>query len=232
MLAMRGKPEHMQALAEHGIAPIDMVVVNLYRFEEVAAKADATLEELIENIDIGGPTMIRSAAKNYQDVAVVVSPADYAAILEELRDQARGSPGDPVASGEEGLPHDRRLRCAPSAPAWRRSARTTAARGVRISARRKLMDLRYGENPHQSAALYGRRGAGIAGAEQLHGKELSYNNLVDLDAALATGLRISSIRPRPSSSTPIRAAARSEATLARSLPEGAGDATRFRRMAA
>src|ERR1700723_2839825 len=84
MLAMRGKPEHMQALAEHGIAPIDMVVVNLYRFADVAAKADATLEELIENIDIGGPTMIRAAAKNYQDVAVVVSPDDYPAILEEL----------------------------------------------------------------------------------------------------------------------------------------------------
>ncbi len=75
----------MQAIAEHGIAPIDMVVVNLYRFEEVAAKPGARLEELIENIDIGGPTMIRAAAKNYQDVAVVVSPADYPAILEELR---------------------------------------------------------------------------------------------------------------------------------------------------
>ena len=81
ILAMREKPDHMRALAEHGIAPIDMVVVNLYRFEDVAAKAGATLEELIENIDIGGPTMIRAAAKNYQDVAVVTSPADYAPIL-------------------------------------------------------------------------------------------------------------------------------------------------------
>src|ERR1022692_3489447 len=78
ILAMRGKAEHMQALAAHGIRPIDMVVVNLYAFEEVAARADAGLAELIENIDIGGPTMIRSAAKNHQDVAVVVSPADYA----------------------------------------------------------------------------------------------------------------------------------------------------------
>src|SRR5580704_4882613 len=85
MLAMRSRPEHMQSLAEHGIAPIDMVVVNLYRFADVAAKADATREELIENIDIGGPTMIRAAAKNYQDVAVVVSPQDYTPILEELR---------------------------------------------------------------------------------------------------------------------------------------------------
>src|SRR6202035_1441652 len=85
MLAMRGRPEHMQALAQHGIAPIDMVVVKLYRFEDAAAKADATREELIENIDIGGPTMIRAAAKNYQDVAVVVSPCDYGAVLQEIR---------------------------------------------------------------------------------------------------------------------------------------------------
>jgi phosphoribosylaminoimidazolecarboxamide formyltransferase / IMP cyclohydrolase len=178
MLAMRDRPEHMQALAQHGIAPIDMVVVNLYRFEDIAARADATLEELIENIDIGGPTMIRAAAKNYQDVAVVVSPCDYAPILEELR--AHGT-----------LSHDTHWRLA------RKAFRTTAGYDAAISARLetgatpaelnirapKLMDLRYGENPHQSAALYGRRGEGVAGAEQLHGKELSYNNLVDLDAA-------------------------------------------------
>jgi phosphoribosylaminoimidazolecarboxamide formyltransferase/IMP cyclohydrolase len=178
MLAMRGKPEHMQALAEHGIAPIDMVVVNLYRFADVAAKADATLEELIENIDIGGPTMIRAAAKNYQDVAVVVSPQDYTPILEELR--AHGA-----------LAPETHWRLA------KKAFRTTAEYDAAISARLeadatpvdlnirapKLMDLRYGENPHQSAALYGRRGEGVAGAEQLHGKELSYNNLVDLDAA-------------------------------------------------
>src|SRR5580698_6405959 len=178
MLAMRGRPEHMQALARHGIAPIDMVVVNLYRFADVAAKADATLEELIENIDIGGPTMIRAAAKNYQDVAVVVSPQDYAPILEELR--AHGA-----------LAPETHWRLA------KKAFRTTAEYDAAISARLeadstpdalnirapKLMDLRYGENPHQSAALYGRRGEGVAGAEQLHGKELSYNNLVDLDAA-------------------------------------------------
>src|SRR5690348_2084462 len=89
ILAMRDKPEHMQALAAHGIQPIDMVVVNLYAFERTAARAGATLEEMIENIDIGGPTMIRSAAKNYQDVAVVVSPEDYAAIARELREHDR-----------------------------------------------------------------------------------------------------------------------------------------------
>src|SRR5580700_6561389 len=85
ILAMRGKPEHMQALAAHSIQPIDMVVVNLYAFEEVAAKADASMADLIENIDIGGPTMISSAAKNYHDVAVVVSPGDYAGIVYEMK---------------------------------------------------------------------------------------------------------------------------------------------------
>ena len=183
MLAIRGRADHMKSLAEHGIAPIDMVVVNLYRFEEVAARADAHREELIENIDIGGPTMIRAAAKNYQDVAVVVSPDDYAAVLEEMR-----------ASGGD-LARETKWRLA------RKAFRTTADYDAAISARLdlgeaagplprdlrlrapKLMDLRYGENPHQSAALYGARGEGIAGAAQLQGKELSYNNLVDLDAA-------------------------------------------------
>ncbi|HWD00676.1 MAG TPA: bifunctional phosphoribosylaminoimidazolecarboxamide formyltransferase/IMP cyclohydrolase [Candidatus Sulfopaludibacter sp.] len=184
ILAIRGNAAHMKALEEHGIAPIDMVVVNLYRFEDVAAKPGVTLEELIENIDIGGPTMIRAAAKNHQDVAVVVSPQDYAAILAELK-----------ANGGE-LSHEFKWNLA------RKAFRTTAEYDAAITARLaqvdtpagplphelnlrapKAMDLRYGENPHQSAALYGKKGKGIAGAEQLHGKELSYNNLVDLDAA-------------------------------------------------
>jgi phosphoribosylaminoimidazolecarboxamide formyltransferase/IMP cyclohydrolase len=183
ILAVRGNAGHMRAIGEHAIAPIDMVVINLYRFEEAAAKADARMEDLIENIDIGGPAMIRSAAKNHQDVAVVVSPADYDAILTELR--ANGG----------ALSAETHWRLA------KKAFRTTADYDAAISARLeqvdspgplpldlnlrapKLMDLRYGENPHQQAALYGRRGAGIAGAEQLHGKELSYNNLVDLDAA-------------------------------------------------
>jgi phosphoribosylaminoimidazolecarboxamide formyltransferase/IMP cyclohydrolase len=174
----------MRALAEHGIQPLDMVVVNLYAFEKVAAQAGASLEDLIENIDIGGPTMIRSAAKNYQDVAVVTSPGDYTAILEEMR------------STGGTLSRETHWRLA------RQAFRTTADYDRAISARLsqvdaeptalpeildirapRLMDLRYGENPHQQAALYGRQGQGIAGAKQLHGKELSYNNLVDLDAA-------------------------------------------------
>jgi phosphoribosylaminoimidazolecarboxamide formyltransferase / IMP cyclohydrolase len=183
ILAIRERQDHMRALAEHEIAPIDMVVVNLYRFEAVAAKAGASLEELIENIDIGGPTMIRAAAKNYQDVAVVVSPSDYHSILEELRTNGCT------------LSLETKWRLA------RKAFRTTADYDSAISARldreaepgplpagllvraSKIMPLRYGENPHQSAALYGEPGIGIAGADQLQGKELSYNNLVDLDAA-------------------------------------------------
>jgi phosphoribosylaminoimidazolecarboxamide formyltransferase / IMP cyclohydrolase len=184
ILAMRSKPEHMRAIAEHGIPPIDLVCVNLYEFEKVAARKDAPLEELIENIDIGGPTMIRAAAKNWQDVAVVTAASDYAAIVAELQ------------ASDGMLSSDTKWRLAKKAFA------TTAAYDRAVSARlaeipptgevlpgmldirapRKLV-LRYGENPHQAAALYASGGTGIAGAEQLHGKELSYNNLVDLDAA-------------------------------------------------
>ena len=183
ILAVRGKAEHMASLAAHEIRPIDMVIVNLYEFEKVAANPNADIAELIENIDIGGPTMIRSAAKNYQDVAIVVSPADYPAIAQELR------AGGGSLSGET---HWRLAR-----KAFRATAdydRAISARLARIDDTSalpptldlradKLLDLRYGENPHQSAALYGAAGSGIAGAAQLQGKELSYNNLVDLDAA-------------------------------------------------
>ena len=185
ILAMRSNAAHMAALHDHHIHPIELVVVNLYQFEKVAASADAPLHQLIENIDIGGPTMIRSAAKNYQDVAVVVSPSDYDLILAEMRENG----GDLTATTR-----------------WRlaqKAFRTTAEYDRAISARlalvgdsapapalpdpldiraAKRMDLRYGENPHQSAALYGGT-LGVAGGEQIGGKELSYNNLVDLDAA-------------------------------------------------
>jgi phosphoribosylaminoimidazolecarboxamide formyltransferase / IMP cyclohydrolase len=191
ILAIRANAEHMRAIGEHAITPIDMAVINLYRFEEAASKADARMEDLIENIDIGGPAMIRSAAKNHQDVAVVVSPSDYQPILEELR------------ANHGSLSPQTHWRLA------KKAFRTTADYDAAISARLeqvdtpgplpldlnlrapKLMDLRYGENPHQQAALYGRRGVGIAGAEQLHGKELSYNNLVDLDAAYQLAIEFS-----------------------------------------
>ena len=182
ILAIRSRPEHMRAIEQHGIPPIDLVCVNLYEFEKVAARKDAPIEELIENIDIGGPTMIRAAAKNWQDVAVVTSPDDYHAIVEELR------------SGSLSAETHWRL----AKKAFAATATYDRAISMRLSeipptgeplpstldvrAPRKLA-LRYGENPHQSAALYAVGGTGIAGAEQIQGKELSYNNLVDLDAA-------------------------------------------------
>ncbi len=184
ILAMRSNPEHMSAIAAHGIPKIDLVVVNLYEFEKFAAKPNATLEELIENIDIGGPSMIRGAAKNWQDVGIVTSPSDYAPLLEELR------------ANNTSLSEATHWRLAKAAFA------TTAAYDRAIANRLaqipptgevlpatldirapRTLSLRYGENPHQSAALYTTSKTGIAGAEQLQGKELSYNNLVDLDAA-------------------------------------------------
>ena len=191
ILAMRSNSEHMAALEAHKIPRIDMVVVNLYPFEKVAADPHASIPELIENIDIGGPTMIRAAAKNFQDVAVVVSPGDYPALLEELK----GSGG--------ALSHGTLWRLA------QKAFSSTAAYDRAISARLariqiedgqfadhdrvlpeildvrapRSLSLRYGENPHQSAALYSTGAGGVASARQLQGKELSYNNLVDLDAA-------------------------------------------------
>jgi len=185
LLAIRSNPQHQAAVKEHGIEYIDLVIVNLYPFEKTAAKPGVTLEELIENIDIGGPSMLRSAAKNFEDVTVLVDAADYAGVLEEL-DKTGGS-----------ISRETRARLA------RKAFATTAAYDSAISTTlqkiagaefpealhlnyRKVMDLRYGENPHQKAALYRNpvtAGRGLAAAPQLQGKELSYNNLVDLEAA-------------------------------------------------
>ncbi len=185
ILAIRANTGHMRSIADHSIPTIDMVVVNLYAFEKVAAHKGAPLAELIENIDIGGPTLIRAAAKNYQDVAVVVGPEDYAAVLEELHERD-GELCEPT------LWRLARKAFATTASYDRAISNTLAEVGsgadsilpamLDIRAPR-AMDLRYGENPHQSAALYSTRTGGIAAAEQLQGKELSYNNLVDLDAA-------------------------------------------------
>ncbi len=193
ILHIRANPKHAAAVSEHGIAPIDMVVVNLYAFEKTAAKPGVPFEELIENIDIGGPSMIRSAAKNFQDVAVVTSPADYAAIAGEMN----GSGGE--------LSLATRWRLARQAfaltSAYDSAIASTLERievtdgkfhfatdcgfpqTLRLSFQKK-MGLRYGENPHQRAAVYAdSSGQGVAHGQQLQGKELSYNNLVDLQAA-------------------------------------------------
>jgi len=184
ILAMRSRAEHMSAIEAHGIPRIDLVCVNLYEFEKVAANPDAPLGDLIENIDIGGPTMIRAAAKNYQDVAVVTSPADYHALIEELRaTDGALSPETHWKLAKQAFAataaYDRAVskRLAEIPPTGDVLPSTLDIRAPRA------IVLRYGENPHQSAALYATGKTGIAGAVQLHGKELSYNNLVDLDAA-------------------------------------------------
>ena len=190
ILHRREDPRHVAAVAEHGIAPIDMVVVNLYAFEKTAAKQGVKFEELIENIDIGGPSMIRSAAKNFHDVAIVTSPADYDSIADELS-QSGGS-----------LSHETKWRLAQKAfamtaaydSAIASTLETINANGSRSEADtfpatlrftfQKNLDLRYGENPHQKAAMYSDgSGTGVANARQLQGKELSFNNIVDLQAA-------------------------------------------------
>jgi phosphoribosylaminoimidazolecarboxamide formyltransferase / IMP cyclohydrolase len=180
ILGIRANAEHMTALAEHQIPLIDMVVVNLYAFEKVAARPGVTREELIENIDIGGPTMIRAAAKNWQDVAVVTDAADYPALLSEL-----SAHGELSEETHWGLMQKAFVRTAEYdraiAQKLTQSEETfPATLDLRVPRR---FTLRYGENPHQQAALYAVGHAGVAGAEQLQGKELSYNNLVDLDAA-------------------------------------------------
>ncbi len=201
ILHIRGNAGHVASAREHGIQPIDMVVVNLYAFEKTASKPGVHFDEVIENIDIGGPSMVRSAAKNFRDVAIVTSPDDYLAIAQEMAS----------SGGELGL-----------ATRWRLAQKafaTTAAYDSAIAATlagtsldesvaqfqlpqdtpaktgndfpavlridlNKTMDLRYGENPHQRAAMYSDgSGAGVANGKQLQGKELSFNNIVDLQAA-------------------------------------------------
>jgi phosphoribosylaminoimidazolecarboxamide formyltransferase/IMP cyclohydrolase len=187
VLAVRDDPGHVAAMREHGIEPIDLVVCNLYPFEATVAKAGASHEEIVENIDIGGPTLVRAAAKNYRDVAVVVEPGQYSAVLEEMK------------RTDGGLALETRERLA--AAAYARIAAYDAAVAGYFARRggadslppalavhwTKRFDLRYGENPHQKGAFYVdpvAARASIASAEVLHGKELSYNNILDLDSAL------------------------------------------------
>jgi phosphoribosylaminoimidazolecarboxamide formyltransferase/IMP cyclohydrolase len=194
ILHIRGNAEHMAAVREHGIEPIDMVVVNLYAFEKTAAKPGAAFSDIIENIDIGGPSMVRSAAKNFEDVAIVTSVADYSLIADELAANA-GSLGRATrwrlaraafavtAAYDAGIATTLESIAAPAAhgePAvFDAEAMPTA---IRVIDPLKTV-LRYGENPHQKAALYvDGSGRGVAAAKQLQGKELSYNNIVDLDA--------------------------------------------------
>jgi phosphoribosylaminoimidazolecarboxamide formyltransferase/IMP cyclohydrolase len=199
ILAVRDNPEHIKTLQEHDIQPIDLVVCNLYPFEATVVRAGATHEEIVENIDIGGPAMVRSAAKNYRDVAIVTNPDQYTVLLDEMRQH----------NGALSLATRQRL----AAAAFARTAAYERAISAYLAERstqgadasrsgeheaesfppvldlrlERRQALRYGENPHQRAAFYvepDAPAASVARAEVLHGKELSYNNLLDLDSAL------------------------------------------------
>ena len=185
LLFLRGNAEHEATAAQHGIPPLDLVVVNLYPFEQTVAKPNVSLHDAIENIDIGGPSMLRSAAKNHASVTVVTDPADYAEVAAQIQ-----------TSGATTLD----LRCRLAARVFARTAAYDAAIATHLAAAFAPADtaaplpptltinapqaqtLRYGENPHQRAALYGRFPDYF---QQLHGKELSYNNILDLTAAAA-----------------------------------------------
>jgi phosphoribosylaminoimidazolecarboxamide formyltransferase/IMP cyclohydrolase len=194
LLYIRGNAEHEAAVAAHGIEPIDMVVVNLYAFEKTAAQPGVAFGHLIENIDIGGPSMVRSAAKNFEDVAIVTRVSDYPALVGEMQ------------AGGGSVSRETRWRLAKQAFAMTAAYDSAIASTLEQIAEAPAPDqpaeldviafptilrinfglaqsLRYGENPHQRAALYSDgSGLGVAGARQLQGKELSFNNLVDLDA--------------------------------------------------
>jgi phosphoribosylaminoimidazolecarboxamide formyltransferase/IMP cyclohydrolase len=216
ILADRGKPAHMDQLAGQGFAPIDLVAVNLYPFAQTVARPDCPLEEAIENIDIGGPSMIRSAAKNHAAVTVVTSPEDYPPVLDELRERGgettletrqrlarkafahtaaydaaiaayleREAADQPTATGLSPKSGRGVAGCPPGGKGVRGEGGSFPA--LLTPAFEKAQDLRYGENPHQRAAFYldpQRREPSVATARQLHGKELSFINILDMDAAL------------------------------------------------
>jgi phosphoribosylaminoimidazolecarboxamide formyltransferase/IMP cyclohydrolase len=196
LLFLRGHAEHEAAAAQHGIKPIDLVVVNLYPFEKTVARPGVRLHEAIENIDIGGPSMLRSAAKNHASVTVIVDPADYPAVLKDMKEhggetcasfrrklaikvyQTTGAYDAAIAGYLHGV------RCAEKGEfAWPDRFAVTGL---------KAQELRYGENPHQRAALYGPFHDSF---EQLHGKELSYNNILDISAAAGLIAEFSSEPP-------------------------------------
>ncbi len=191
ILARRDRPSHLEELAKSGIEAIDLVAVNLYPFVETVTRPGVSLDDALENIDIGGPTMIRAAAKNFPHVLVLVDPADYSSLLDLLRGG--------------GVPLEERRRLALKAFQHVSSYDTAIAQYLRAEEEAfpqqltvslsKLFDLRYGENPHQQAAVYreesvrwGGQTWGIVAAEQLHGKALSYNNFLDADAAWRAAL--------------------------------------------
>lgn len=197
ILYLRDHPEHRRQAHNHNIQPIDLVVINLYPFRETIAKPNVTLADAIENIDIGGPAMVRSAAKNHRDVAVIVDPEDYPRIIELLNANDGALPDDvryelAVKAFRHTASYDREIsrylaQLLPTAPPTNEPPEELTLE------MKKRASLRYGENPHQKAALYqllGTNEHGVANAEQLQGKELSYNNLLDADAAWNLALEL------------------------------------------
>ncbi|MBP9853362.1 MAG: bifunctional phosphoribosylaminoimidazolecarboxamide formyltransferase/IMP cyclohydrolase [Candidatus Omnitrophica bacterium] len=189
LLSLRDNADHMEQIKKHGIGLIDMVVVNLYPFEKVTQKKNVHLEEAIENIDIGGPSMLRSAAKNYRSVAVVCNPDHYTNVLDELK-QNNGLLPDSILYKLAVEAFEHTSRYDDIIQKFLKS-RLTGSDFDSLPAQyeqkfEKLQVLRYGENPHQKAALYksGAEAYGLANIHQLHGKELSFNNLLDLNAAI------------------------------------------------
>ena len=186
ILAMR-TPEHLAQLEDLGIVPIDLVVVNLYPFRQTIAKPDVTLADAIENIDIGGPTMVRAAAKNNKYVAIVVNPERYGMIIDMLKAKGEIDEKTRLELAAEAFTHTAEYDSFISNYLKDQTGFGEKFPETMILAGEKIQDMRYGENPHQGAAFYrslGAKGICVATAKQLHGKELSYNNIVDLNAAL------------------------------------------------
>ena len=186
LLAMRSKPEHMKQLEELKIETIDMVIVNLYPFKATILKEGVTREEAVENIDIGGPTMLRSAAKNYQDVTVIVDPADYKIVLTQLKEKGEVSLDTKFYLMQKVFMHTSNYDTM-IADYLKKQRKDTSLPETLTMTFEKVQDMRYGENPHQQAAFYrevGKKTGSIVDAVQLNGKELSFNNINDTNGAL------------------------------------------------
>jgi phosphoribosylaminoimidazolecarboxamide formyltransferase/IMP cyclohydrolase len=187
ILAIRDNAEHVAAMKEHNIQGIDMVVVNLYPFRQTVAKPDVTLAEAVENIDIGGPAMIRAAAKNFNFVSVVVNPQRYNDVLAEIKEHGEVTDRFRMALAQEAYNHTAEYDAYIAQYLGKELGEGEFPETIHLVFE-KIQGLRYGENPHQGAAFYREKyssGKGVANAKQLHGKELSFNNIVDVEAAYA-----------------------------------------------
>lgn len=192
LLGQRSKPEHIEKMKEHGILPIDLVCVNLYPFEETISRGDCTLEDAIENIDIGGPTMLRAAAKNYPDVTVIVDPDDYDMVISELKEKGQISVETNFRLAKKVFQHTAKYDASISNYLGQiddKGKKVNKFPETFTFQVKKVQDLRYGENPHQEAAFYKEYAIEepcVSNAIQLHGKELSFNNILDVDSAFET----------------------------------------------